>query len=182
MWFAAMLLAGNCVLADDIISKAWKDMREQPWHRPELQFPKPPDPLSTVVEKATRAQRAIVAPAVERHQTQEKMCQLFGESFITLQSSWNEEVDIVHSDIKKLNNLFETKPNCREKKQIKKTNNMKKKEKNQNNSNKSGSQFETSLMSCVGPLNTNTLSNGELHKLRILMSNLQTPSCDEQPK
>ena len=102
MWFVAMLLAGTFVSADVIISKAWKDMREQPWHRPELQFPKPPDPLSTVVEKATRAQRAIVAPAVERHQTQEKMCQLFGESFITLQRSWNEEVNIVHSDIKKL--------------------------------------------------------------------------------
>ena len=92
MWFMAMLLAGTFVSADIIISKAWKDMKEQPWHRPELQFPKPSDPLSTVVE-----------------------------------SSWNEEVDIVHSDIKKLNNLFETKPNCREKKKTKKTNNKKKK-------------------------------------------------------
>ena len=80
MWFVAMLVAGTFVSADVIISKAWKDMREQPWRRPELQIPKPPDPLSTVVEKATKAQRAIVAPAVERHQTQEKMYQLFDES------------------------------------------------------------------------------------------------------
>ena len=54
-------------------------------------------------------------------------------------------MDIVHSDIKKLNNLFETKPNRREKKQIKKTDNMKKKEKNQNNSNKSGFNLKLHL-------------------------------------
>ena len=81
MWFVAMLLAGTFVSADTIISNAWKDMREQPWHRPELQYPKPPDLLCSVVEKAARAQKAI---AVEQHQQQRKKCQIFGKSFITL--------------------------------------------------------------------------------------------------
>ena len=175
----AMLLAGTFVSADTIISNAWKDMREQPWHRPELQYSKPPDLLCSVVEKAARAQKAI---AVEQHQQQRKMCQLFGKSFITLESSWNEDMDPVQSDIKKCSNLFETKPNRREKKEIKKSNKKeRKRKKSQTCSNKSGSQFEKHLMSCVGPLNTSTMTNGELHKLRILLSNLQTPSCDETP-